>query len=140
MQVTERPNQGLREVLGGLVLLTMGVLGLWAALLVLQQVVLWLYAGQWQPVPLAAAFLSPEARVYELQVVSPLRMGGPLSHVPQLASAGSINDVVRAIAGNALGLQRIVWWFLDIALSVWMLGAAFLTFFIAASVAEDWPA
>jgi hypothetical protein len=139
MQAVERADRWFLQAIAMLLMLLGFVLLLWAAFLVLIQAIAWLKAGQWQPVPLSAALLAPEARFYEFQVVAPIGRYGewhPLKLVPDIASAASVTEVTRAIAGNALGLQRIIAWLIDIGLAGWMVATALVSLALAVLCGE----
>ena len=95
----------------------------WAAILFLAQCLGWLKAGQWQPLPLYAVFLSQESQDFTLRMYETGIQ--PLSLVRALGSSESLAQVTWGIAGDMLGLQKVVAWLLELPFAAWLVGGAF---------------
>jgi hypothetical protein len=86
------------------------------------QALTWLKGGVWQPVPVFAVFLSPEAQAFQLRMTE--RGFSPLDAVPSWASFDSLDAVASGMSGKLLGLAKVVRWLLDTPLSVGLVVAA----------------
>ena len=78
----------------------------------------WLREATWQPVPLAALFLSPSAQVSTLLVVS-IKVNA-ISIVPSLGEFSDLVEISWWMAGKFQGLQQIFAWVLSTPLTVWL--------------------
>lgn len=110
------------------------VLLAWAGVIVLAQCITWLMAGEWQPVPAVAIFMTSEAQHFFLDVV-PSGIS-PVSFAPSIASLDSPEAVARRLAGSAIGLQRIVAWLLDVGVSLWFLLVGIVSRALSRSMTE----
>jgi hypothetical protein len=95
---------------------------IWASGIVVLQGLGWLRYAECQPVPLWALFLSPEAQSFNLRMFE--EMPNALYLAPPLGTAGDAEVLVLAIAGRFVGIQVLVSWLIDVALSIWCLSAA----------------
>ena len=116
----------------GFVALAAGVAFIgWAALLLLMQVLGWIKAGEWQPVPLFAVFLSDAAQAdLRVYLVNPQ----PLALVPSWGGAIGAEEIAAQIAGQLMGMRKALAWVLECPLLSALLLAG-LAFFMAAGSA-----
>lgn len=116
-----KPVNRVEEALGSAIVIAAVGLCLWGVGIVLLQALGWLKYATWQPVPLSALLLSPEAQEFNLRMFS----GFPnaLDIVPSLGNMDSQQAAAMSIAGLA-GVQIIVNWLLGVALSLWCLVGA----------------
>jgi hypothetical protein len=107
----------------------------WAALVLLMQILGWISAGEWQPVPLFSLFLSDGAQS-NLWVY--LAKPQPLNLVPSWGDARGLDDIATALAGQWFGLRKIMVWLLDCSFVGALLTAAMASFLaVAAAVTAD---
>lgn len=88
----------------------------WAALLLLFQAIGWLKSGVWQPVPVAAVFLSLAGQDSSIRVAGGSSL--PLELVPSLAAFSVPSEAAQHVAGRMVGLGQVVVWLLDLSMSL----------------------
>lgn len=115
--------------------LAAGYCFLWAAAILLFQVLGWVRFGEWQPVPAFALFVA-EVGQSEIKAFS-----GPvqaLNLVPAWGTAAWNGEGVAAgLAGNLLGMQKVFAWLLDGPLVLWLVASALLLFVASIAAAEE---
>lgn len=133
------PAKSLFWKFDGALLNTLGFMALaagvacvgWAALLLLMQILGWFKAGDWQPVPLFALFMSDAAQAdFRVYLVNPQ----PLSLVPSWGGAIRAEEIATRIAGQLMGMRKVLAWVLECPLLVALLLAG-LAFFLTAGAA-----
>jgi len=95
----------------------------YAVLLVFFQCLTWLKTGSWQPVPVYTLFV-------DLGRLPPGDIT-PLALVPSLADYNDPPSVARVVSGSAAGIEKLVTWLLETALSVWVFALAIGVFALA---------
>ena len=116
----------------------------WAGALLLIQCTTWLRTGIWQPVPVFAVLLSPEAQTVNLRLTDGIPTSRPgsasgtkrevlisfMSHLtpldlaPSWAAFDSLDAVAARATRNMVGLARILRSLLDTALGYWLVALA----------------
>lgn len=134
-----KPADGLFWKLDGALLNALGFVALgagvacvgWAALLLLMQILGWIKAGEWQPVPLFALFMSDAAQAdLRMYLVNPQ----PLALVPSWGGALGAEEIASQMAGQLMGMRKVLAWVLECPLLGALLLAG-LAFFMAAGAA-----
>jgi len=107
---------------------------LWAALLLLMQVLGWIRFGEWQSLPLYALFVTEGAQ-------SSIRLFGsgvqPLSIVPAWGFSESGLDLAWRLSGQLVGAAKILTWVLETSLVFWLVVVSFLSLVLAVSAKAD---
>lgn len=120
--ISERFDKLLMGSIAGISMSVSFFLIAWACVLVASQCLGWLKAGDWQPVPAYAIFLSEQAQDYTLKVYdSGLQ---PLNLTPAWGDAKDLDQIAESSARNALGARKILRWVLELPLAVWLVAAA----------------
>lgn len=96
------------QVIGGLVMVYMLMIFAFAVYLLGLQIIGWMQHAAWQKLPLGALFLSEQGKAVMMVYID-----NPLDRLPD-GIAWTIEDAARNIAPNALGVQEIVAWMLNL--------------------------
>lgn len=93
----------------------------WGGLLLGAQCFAWLKFGYWQQIPAFAALLTPDAQTYQLVPLALFEATwSPLTVAPSIGSFVSPDAVSLAIAGEFLGVAKLVAEVIGWPLSAWM--------------------
>lgn len=92
----------------------------WAGLVIALQLFGWLTFAEWQPVPFGAFFLSPDGHKWIAFFQGKTQ---PLNLIPALGAARDIEQVAIGLAGNLIGLGKVLAFLLNTHVSLWLFAA-----------------
>jgi hypothetical protein len=108
---------------------------MWAAAILLFQVLGWLRFGEWQPVPTFALLVSDVGQAEIRAFAAPVQ---GLNLVPAWGTAAWNGDGVAAeLGGELLGMRKVFAWLLDGPLVVWLIASALLLLFACIAAAQE---